>query len=72
MTNTINTAVLGLRASLEQLQRVSERLANLSADSNLIQDIVELKSAEHSFKANATVIRTANEIAQHTIDFLIR
>ena len=73
MTDTIiNTAVLGLRASLEQLQRVSESLANLSAGSDLVQDIVDLKSAERSFEANAAVIRSAQKIAQHTIDILIR
>lgn len=69
---TINTAVLGLRASLEQLQRVGESLANLSADSNLVQDIVDLKAAERSFQANAAVIRSAAEIGRHTIDILIR
>ena len=73
MTDTIiNTAVLGLRASLEQLQRVGENLANFSAGSDLVQDIVDLKSAERSFEANAAVIRSAHKIAQHTIDILIR
>ena len=71
MSNTINIAMLGLQASLQQLERVGAQLADLTSESNLAEDIIELTAAERAFQANAAVIRTADQLAQQTIDLLI-
>ncbi len=76
MIPAINTAFVGMRASLDQLERTGQLIANLVSSSsissgNLVQDMVQLSSSQHDFEANAAVVRTANEIVGTTIDLLI-
>ncbi|MCH7521987.1 MAG: hypothetical protein IIB42_09855 [Candidatus Marinimicrobia bacterium] len=76
MMPAIDTALVGMRASLDQLERTSQSIANLVSSSsvssgNLIEDVVQLSLAQHAFEANAAVVRTANEIIGTTIDLLI-
>ena len=76
MMPAIDTALVGMRASLDQLERTSQSIANLVSSSsvssgNLIEDVVQLSLAQHGFEANAAVVRTANEIIGTTIDLLI-
>ncbi|MCH7859650.1 MAG: hypothetical protein IID14_08135 [Candidatus Marinimicrobia bacterium] len=76
MIPAIDTALVGMRASLDQLERTSQSIANLVSSSsvssgNLIEDVVQLSLAQHAFEANAAVVRTANEIIGTTIDLLI-
>ena len=75
MIPAIDTALVGMRASLDQLERTSQSIANLVSSSsvssgNLIEDVVQLSLAQHAFEANAAVVRTANEIIGTTIDLL--
>ena len=72
IANTINTALIGLQVSLEQFQRASAHIADPNSETDLVRDIIELKSAEQSYKANAAVVRSADELAGITIDILIR
>ena len=72
MMPAIDTALVGMRASLDQLERTSQSIANLVSSSsvssgNLIEDVVQLSLAQHAFEANAAVVRTANEIIGTTI-----
>ncbi len=39
-----------------------------TADADLARNLVELQLAEHAYKANAAVIRAANESFQHLLD----
>ena len=76
MIPAIDTALVGMRASLDQLERTGQQIANLVSSSSissghLVEDIVQLSSAQHGFEANAAVVRTANEIIGTTIDLLI-
>lgn len=76
MTPAIDTAFIGMRASLDQLERTGQLIANLVSSSsvssgNLVKDMVQLSSSQHAFEANASVVRTANEIVGTTIDLLI-
>lgn len=76
MIPAIDSAFIGMRASLDQLERTSQSIANLVSSSsvssgNLIEDVVQLSLAQHAFEANAAVVRTANEIIGTTIDLLI-
>ncbi len=76
MTPAIDTAFIGMRASLEQLERTGQLIANLVSSSsvssgNLVKDMVQLSLSQHAFEANAAVVRTANEIVGATIDLLI-
>ena len=75
MLPAIDIAFVGMRASLDQLERTSQSIANLVSSSsvssgNLIEDVVHLSLAQHAFEANAAVVRTANEIIGTTIDLL--
>ena len=76
MTPAIDTAFVGMRASLQQLERTGQLIANLASSSNLssgnlVNDIVQLSSSQRAFEANAAVVRTANEIIGTTLDLLI-
>lgn len=76
MIPAIDTALVGMRASLDQLERTSQSIANLVSSSrlssgHLVEDIVQLSSAQHAFEANAAVVRAANDILGTTIDLLI-
>lgn len=76
MTPAIDTAFVGMRASLQQLERTGQLIANLASSSslssgNLVKDIVQLSSSQRAFEANAAVVRTANEIIGTTLDLLI-
>ena len=71
IANTINTALTGLQDSLEQLHGAATRIADPTRDTDLVKEIVELKSAERSYQANAAVIKSADKLAGFTIDILI-
>lgn len=76
MTPAIDTAFIGMRASLQQLERTGQLIANPASSGsvssgNLVNDIVQLSSSQRAFEANAAVVRTANEIIGTTLDLLI-
>ncbi len=69
----ITSATVGLAAASQRLQASAERTASWSLDSNvdLAREAVEQVSAKVAFKANAAVIRSANEMMGELLDMLI-
>ena len=71
MSDAIQIGLDGLNRSMEQLQSAIESIAAPTENSNLIEDIIELKVAARSYEANLAVIKAADDLAQATIDILI-
>lgn len=61
------TAVQGLRRATSQANSAAQRIVEGEIEP---RPIVELKSAEHGFKANAAVIRTLDEMDERLLDIL--
>ncbi len=72
MTPALEFAYIGMRASLDQLQRIGEQFAQLASGSNLeVDGVVELLSGQRTFEANAAVARTADQVVGSVIDLLV-
>ena len=61
------TAVNGLQRASSQAGKAAERIASGEIEP---RPIVELKTAETAFKANAAVIRTLNDMDDRLLDIL--
>ena len=68
MHPVLDVALIGMQAAMDQLVRTAERIAQLTEDGDLPRDIVELISLHRRFEANATVVRTANEMLGTLLD----
>ncbi len=68
MSSALDVALVGMTAALDQLERTAERIAQPAEDSNLVEDIVELNAAQHSFEASASVARAADETLGTLLD----
>lgn len=66
-TNALATAVQGLQRASNQANTAAQRIVEGEVDA---KPIVELKSAEHGFAANAAVIRTLDEMDDRLLDIL--
>lgn len=72
MTPALEFAYIGMRASLDQLQRIGEQFAQLASGSNLeVDGVVELLSGQRTFEANAAVARAADQVVGSVIDLLV-
>ena len=63
--STISTAIEGLKKAQSQLEGAAQNIASGSQDP---QDIVSLSQAATSFKANAAVIKTDDEMTKTLLD----
>ena len=68
MHPSLDVALIGMQAAMDQLVRTGERIAQLAEDGDLPRDIVELISLQRKFEASATVARVANEMLGSLID----
>lgn len=64
-SSTISNAVQGLQKNQAQIEQTAQNIASGSLDP---QDVVSLSQAATSFKANAAVIRTDNEMTQQLLN----
>ena len=70
MTPALQFAFIGMKASLDQLERTGEQLTQLVADTNVARDMVELSSQQRTYEANAAVARTADQVLGAIINIL--
>jgi flagellar hook protein FlgE len=63
--NATSTAIEGLKKAQNTVDQAAQNIAGGSQDP---QDIVALSQAATSFKANAAVIKTDNEISKTLLD----
>ena len=72
MINAITSALSGLTSAAKQVdqgaQRIAENATNNASQSNLIEDIVDIKVAETSYKANLAVLKVANELSDELLE----
>jgi hypothetical protein len=63
--STVSTAIEGLKKAQNTVNNAAQNIAGGSQDP---QDIVALSQAATSFKANAAVIKTENEMTKTLLD----
>ena len=72
MINAITSALSGLSAASNKIEQSAQNIAQggveVTTDGRVIEDIVDIKAAEVSYKANIEVLRTANELTQELLN----
>lgn len=71
MINAIGIALQGLGFATKQVAESANKIANPAESDDLATEIVNLKVAEVSYKANLSVIQTVSEMEKellHTFD----
>jgi len=63
----IPTALSGLNRATEKVNSAASNIASVEVKA---EDLVDLKVAETSFKANAAVVRTAADMDKRLLDIL--
>ncbi|MGQ0527172.1 MAG: hypothetical protein ACT4OY_03965 [Alphaproteobacteria bacterium] len=62
MISAITSALSGLQAATKQVAQSAERIANSTDPSTQIEDIINIKLAEASFKANVGTLKAEREL----------
>ena len=73
MNIALSIANQGMNAAVKQQSQSAQRIANLNSrptEVNLAEEMVNQIVSEHSFAANVTVAKTANEMLGNVIDLL--
>ena len=65
---SLQVGLTGFQRNLEAFERTAERVSQNSPGSDLASDMVEMMTEVHGVKANAVVIRTADELVGTLID----
>ena len=68
MINAITSALSGLNTASKQIGQAAGNIANPSSQSEIIEDVVDIKVAETAYKANIEVIRVADELTQELLN----
>jgi flagellar hook-associated protein FlgK len=68
MISAINNALLGLQNASKQVEQGAANIASDSNPDNLIQDIVDIKVAETSYKANLKVLQVADDLTKELLN----
>lgn len=68
MINAITSALTGLSNATKQVEQSAQNIASGGADSQLIEDVVDIKVAQSAYKANIETIKVANELTQELLD----
>lgn len=66
----IDQGLSGIAAGFERLDRAAARVARDGADGDLAGNMIDLMKARHQVRANAGVIRTADETIGTLLDVL--
>ena len=64
----LQTAVQGLRRAEAQAGQAARNIVECPLD---VQDVADLKIAEVAFKANAQVVKVAQDMNDHLLDILV-
>ncbi len=65
--NVLGQALLGLNRAFDQADGAARRISSGNVET---EPVIELLSAETAVKANAAVIRTADEMQERMLDIL--
>lgn len=67
MINALSSALSGLQNATQKVNGAAANIADPAQQDRLIEDIVDIKLGETSFKANAAVIRATEEMADEML-----
>ncbi len=73
MVNAIRSALSGMSKAINKMNKAADNVAKVGTtkdDTNLPQDIVDIKTAKHEYKANVAVIKAQKEVDEATLDIL--
>ena len=71
MTPALEFAMIGMKASMDQMQRTGEQMAQMLTDNSIVQHTVDLMTESHMCQANATVVKSADELLGNLIDLFL-
>lgn len=64
ISSITNNAVSGLQKSSLEVAKSSDNIANTQKNTEITEDIINIKINENNFKANALVLGTAKELQE--------
>jgi len=67
MISAITTALSGLTKASEQVERSAANIAGAQQPDLIIEDIIDIKQAEISYKANIKTIQVADDLTRELI-----
>lgn len=71
MNSILSTALNGMTNAISRVDRAAQNIANAPAtQDSMIEDIVDIKSAQHQFKANLAVLRVQNDMQDELLKSL--
>ena len=62
MIGAIDTALMGMQNASRKIATAADNIATPEKQGNMATDIIDIKVAEVSFKANAAVIRASSDM----------
>ncbi|MEM8832962.1 MAG: hypothetical protein AAGB32_00330 [Pseudomonadota bacterium] len=68
MISAITTALSGLTKASEQVERSAANIAGAQQPDRIIEDIIDIKQAEISYKANIKTIQVADDLTRELIN----
>ena len=67
MLDAISSALSGLNSASQRVERGAANIASGESPDRVIEDIVDIKQAEVSFKANIEVLKVAQDLSDELI-----
>ncbi|HPF79179.1 MAG TPA: hypothetical protein PLF01_07815 [Alphaproteobacteria bacterium] len=67
MINAISSALSGLTAASKQVDKSAESIASGTSQDRLIEDIVDIKTAETAYKANLKTLQVAGDLTDELL-----
>ncbi len=67
MIGAITTALSGLQAASKQVEDSASSIASSPSQGRIIEDIIDIKVAEVSYKANLQTLKVANELTEELL-----
>lgn len=68
MINAITSALSGLTSASKQVEQSAANIAQSPSQEQIIEDIVDIKVAETSYKANLQTLKVANELTEELLN----
>jgi len=68
MIDAITSALSGLNNASQRIERGAANIASGGSQERIIEDIVDIKQAEISYKANIEVLKVSQDLAKELIE----
>ncbi len=70
-TSGIDTALLGMKLTIEQMEQTGRQIANMTEGDDLASNMIDLHSQYRTFQANAAVARTVDQTVGSIVDMFV-